>query len=89
MSQPISQCFKMKASVDDEAYAQLLDVYKNNHINGGHWTEFGCGCTPPCHITYGVTEAVFKTFQIRFMKDWESFITTHDNSSCLVCNTKD
>ena len=47
MSQPISLCMISKAVTDPKALEDLIQAMRVNK-RYGHWTQFGCRCTPPC-----------------------------------------
>lgn len=48
MSTPIISCMLFKAALGDEqTYAELIRIMKNNY-EYGHWSQYGCNCDPPC-----------------------------------------
>lgn len=85
MSRPISQCIQMKAIVDEETHKELFEIHKLNHINGGHYTTFGCGCTPPCNEKYGITQEILEKYNERMKKEWDIFMNEHDKQKCYAC----
>ena len=74
MSTPISSCMQMKSIVDEDTYKQLFEIYKSNHIYGGHYTIFPCCCDIPCNEKYKITPKMIEEHNERLAKDWEIFI---------------
>jgi hypothetical protein len=47
MSMPISYCFIVAATKDEDVYQKLLETMKLN-IAHGSFSQFPCKCDPPC-----------------------------------------
>ena len=76
MSTTISACQQMRAMVDEKEYENLFQSYKYNHLNGGHYMTFGCGCTPPCYESLNITEEIVDEFNKKMAKDWTDFVNS-------------
>lgn len=86
MSQPITNCIQMKAIVDEETNKILFEIHKSNHIDGGHFSVFGCNCTPSCQEKYKITEDMLNKYNERMKKEWDIFMNEHDKDKCIVCS---
>ena len=69
MSQPISSCMQMKAIVDETSNEELMEIHKQNHLGGGHYTVFGCSHTPSCSEKYKVTKEMVKEYEKKSVKN--------------------
>ena len=85
MSQPVSSCMQIKAIVDKTAYKKLMEIYKENHLMGGHYTIFGCSHTPSCSDKHKITEDMIKEYEKKVGEEWVVFMEEHDKGKCRAC----
>jgi hypothetical protein len=71
MSTPISACMISRAVAHEGEYKRLLSAWRYNK-SWGHFTQFGCRCTPPCPYP---TPEQMKVLNARLKADSEDVIT--------------